>query len=443
MFTGVVFKDNKGVVKKLSMPHSNMSSFIGSINPWNLLFAVNGDDLAKIDAIISAVALAADQQSNKPFIVNPPHTSRGAWYVYAYFDNPVLNWADCFYIGKGNNQRSTQHVSDALTFPPYKFTRKHHRILAWLKHHGLSKAAVKVAQNEAMARGLVRQLQVFYGPHAETQAFYVEYFLITHIAGTYNVENATNGNRKNDGCTAIARSAGLDETNPNHVSAWGNTIDEFIKDPYSKSIDNLWFPVTRLLIAAPFATILTHQLGLIGLVPIDMTATGMGRPLPPSIIMPHINMAVRGAADATLSYKLPKNRAYRLEIKISATELRVVINLRRLAGPTTNNEFINYFNNVTLPHAAVSAYTTNAGTQLSNFYIGQAPIQRTIHDFIRDLNKDPYYKPYALDANGEYDTSFNLANLAQRTDGKTNWIVGQNFSFSLLEAIELISKAFI
>lgn len=439
MFTGVVYKDNNGIVQSKSMSHSNMRSFIGSINPWNLLFAVNGDDQVKIDAIINALAQAAVEQLNNPFFVNQPNISPDTWYVYAYFDNSNPSWADCFYIGKGNKKRLTEHVRDALTFPPYKFTRKHHHIRAWLHKHGLISPSVTAAKNNAITGGLVRKLQLFNGPHAEAQAFYVEYFLITHIAGTYNVENATNGNRKNGDCTAIARSAGLDETNPNHVSVWGNTIDEFINDPYSKSIDNLWLPATRLLIAAPIEVTLTQQLGHLGLVPANMTVRGMGRALPPNLVMPKVNMAVRGAADATLTYQFINNRPYRIELKISATDLTAVINLRRLSGSATNDSFINYFNNVTLAHGLVNRALSDVSAQLINLY---GPNQN-INNLIKHPESDPYYKPFALNANGRNDISFSLADLTERSDGQTNWIVGQNFSLNLLEAIKLISQAFI
>jgi hypothetical protein len=460
MHTGIVFQERNrvtetkydpitqsgidSIIETKCVPHNELHLFMEKINKWDVLFLVHGESHEKIKAIVESVAIAARNQIVSPNTVSPPNTDPSTHYVYAYFQNSVLDWKNCFYIGKGKRQRLTIHVNHTLTFPHSHYTRKHRQIKKWLISKGLQHSKAPVAQSNALAHGLVCQLQFFLGTYAAAQAYYVEYFLISHVVGTYSVENETNGNRKNNGCIAIARSAGLDTKNPNHVSVWDKTIDEFIRNPNSPTINNLWLPATRLLISEYLVPDLDLLLEKIGLVPQDMMLPGMNIRNIPDIEFAYAHMAVKGAADATLTYRFRENYPpYRIEIKISATALTAVINVRKLnAGRAGNLEFIEYFNKLLLKGEAVNGASAHVGKPLSDFYTNQAQAQNVTHDFIR-YPGDPFYKPFALDAIGRNDACFNLVDLSERTLGQTNWINGKNFDLSLLEAIELITKAFI
>lgn len=437
-WTGAIFIDSTNNLASFYVRHDE---FIGELNAacpsrWALLFAVSGPDEAEVKAIIEAVFQATHSLS-----LPVPHQMAnsggvGNCYVYAYFDHGQAIWDQCFYVGKGTANggaphlgRWTEHIKVALATAPASYNEKMRRIHAWVARRNLDGDG-HISVRAAAAGDLVRKLYVFEGEFAESCAFYVEYFLITHAMGTHRIANDTNGNSTCGLCTAIALPRHLNRTDALHEAVWRNTVDEFAVNPNSKKLGNTWRPASIALFAAPFAATLDAYLAPLGLIPHPMSQQGRLT----NNLMPRLNIQVTGASDATLTYSNPACPHYRIELRFGATQCLTNISLRPLSQTKNGiSAFLTYMDSCVISAAALGEVHTNP-VALSLAY-GH-------NTYIKNRSDWPFYKPFAPGSEGNNSTWFDIADPTAPASGSTDWIVDGHFDLNLVQAIDLIIRAF-
>ncbi len=430
-WTGAILECGPGQLQCLCVPQGDFSHELHAygLQSWNVLFAVNGSNHDEVQAIVYAVACAANAWNPNGPIPVPIAGAAQSDYVYAYFDHGNPGWAQCFYVGKGRGTRWMQHIDEAHKTPATQRTAKAQRIWHWVANNGLTNQR-PAAMRAAASGTLVRKLYHFHGPYSAAQAFYVEYFLITHCLGTHSIANDTNGNADQGNCTAIARPKHLDQAIPKHVAVWDHTVCAFKLDPQTPSLEHTWRPASITMLAEPYAAAL--DVCLQGIV-VPNAMAGQGRL--PDHLMPRPNMQVTGASDCTLWYSPLQHPHYRLELRFGATQFLTTINLRSSGtGRNHDRAFIAYLHGCVIANAVVGNAVTDAAP-LANLYGGSR--------YVKDPDTGrPYFKPFALNAEGPRAVWFDIANPHNPASGATNWIVGHNFHLSLVQAIELIVHAF-
>lgn len=433
-FTGIVYELAGAGIARLIVPKIDLQQTLLRAtggDAWNVLFAVNGPDESEVRAATEAVAAIA-QQLMQPI---PPETGRpasaGERYVYAYFHEGRALWPDCFYIGKGTAKqevthlgRWTEHVRDTLETPANAHTTKMRNIHRWLVAQGLEGAPAGQARQRA-AGELVRMLQVFAGTHAETQAFYVEYFLITWGLGVHHVSNDTNGNSSCGSCTAIARPRHFEQGVPTHEAIWAGTVACFTEDANSPALKNTWRPAALVQVAAPSVARLDALLAPIGLRPHPMFDQGRLRDawLP----LPHLQ--VTGASDATFTYSHPQRPHYRIELRFGATDWLTSISLRPVASTRASiTAFLDYLDRQRVSLAQVGD-------------VRSAPDSDFEH-WVQNRKYWPYFKPYAPRGKGTDSAWFDVSAPEQPREVRADWIENGTGRLSLRQALELIVRAF-
>lgn len=440
-WTGAVFTDADKKVTNFCVQHHDFARELAALYPrrWELVFSVNGPCQDEVAAITQAVCLAAESMNQSgPHNATAPSVA-GCCYVYAYFDDGNAAWDRCFYVGKGTAShealhlgRWTEHVRDTLKTAPALHNEKMRRIYAWIVSHNLTNHRHQHVR-AAAADNLIRKLYVFDGVHAESQAFYVEYFLISHALGTHRVANDTRGNSTRRQCSAIAlpRHLHLNRSDTLHQAIWRHTVGEFTLDPKSKTLDNTWGPALIAMFAAPYAANLDLCLRPLGLVPHQMH--GQGRLM--GDIMPRPNIQVTGASDATLTYSTAKRPYYRLELRFGATQCLTSISLRPYGNTRKDiSKFLQYLDGYVMAPTEFGDLTTVPGA---------LPVIYGHNDYVKNRNNWPFYKPYAQGADGNMSSWFDIADpTGNSQSGSTDWINGK-FELNLVDAISLIIKAFV
>ncbi len=433
-YSGVVHTRPGAGLARWVVPHASLQQALLDAtggDPWCVLFAVHGPDAREVQAVTDAVAEMA------PHLVTPaaPGAARpasaGDCYVYAYFREGQPRWSDCFYIGKGTAKRDaadlgrwTEHVRDTLDTPVAAHTAKMRGIHAWLLAQGLASAPGGQARAQAAGR-LVRMLQVFSGPHAELQAFFTEYFLITHGLGTHQVSNDTNGNSSCASCTAIARPHPFARGVAVDEAVWAGTVACFAQDPGSKTLHNLWRPAALVQVAAPHVARLDAVLAPIGLLPHPMHGQGRLQ----DAWMPRANLQVTGASDATFTYSHPQRPHYRIEMRFGATDNLTSLSLRPRAGTRASiAAFLEYLEGRPVLMSQTGEVRTAPGSGLAHL--------------VRNRKYWPYFKPYAPGGAGGDSAWFDVSEPDRAVPVRADWIAGGSGHLSLRQALELIVRAF-
>ncbi len=429
--SGGVYKTNTGEIKSFYTSQDEFKKTFSQQfqETWDVIFAVSGDSVDGVQAIIQAVH---DLSQQGLYAVSSLALPLGSHYVYGYFDEGCLSADQAFYVGKGkvgqaqsNNSttgRWTEHVRKALQGED---NQKAHKIRQWIKANQI--ALQPTLARNAAADHLVRMLQSFDGPHSEAQAFYAEYFLISHLLGVYNVANETRGNSQYQGYNAIVRPWHLTQENPCHQAIWEKTVATFTENPEEKELSHTWRPALTALFAVDYADALTERLKPLGVEPHDMR--GQGRLSLND--MPRHQIQVTGASDPTLTYVQP-GKPYRFELRFGVTECLVGMSLRPLSNAKDHiRAFLTFLDTARISKCECFGSHTKEEA-LPTLYPEQ---------YVMNRRNWPFYKPYAPDANGRASAWFDIKDRDAKTTGTTNWMQGE-YHLSLLEAIQMVVKGF-
>jgi hypothetical protein len=431
-WTGALCRSPAGEFTSFCAQHSSFASHLASITDeaWHVVFAVNGPDQAQVQSILNGVTRAAQCIRGPIADVSGEPEEAGGAYVYAYFAREPAAWSDCFYIGKGTARpeprergRWTDHIDPALKTAAQAQTAKMRHIRAWIESAGLEGEKSAVIRRHAAGR-LVRKVCSFKGPHAHAQAFYVEYFLITHAVGAHSVANDTNGNARSGECFAIARPGGFTRTAVEE-RIWAGTVACFAASPQSPSLRSKWQPAALTALAAPYLDRLDAHARRLGLEPYPMA--NQGRLDEVMMSRPHVQVA--GASDAIFTYSRPGQHAYRIELRIGATEFLTSMSLRpfdtRRESHRTFKEFLRL-------------------GQVAPAQVGSVRSAPEIRHEHAVMAQDgwPYFKPYALDGVGRSSAWFSLLDPHLEVPVYANWIEGTCGRLSLVQGLELVTVAF-
>ena len=434
-WTGALYKTARNDLTFFCTEHARFAIELTDAVPdkWDLLFAVNGPDRQLVESILQAVfSVARCVQVGIPPV---PHGSdvlsrSGDTYIYAYFHEELPQWQQCFYIGKGTFDlnathagRWTDHVQKTAETPVARQNAKMRQIQAWIETRGLVGVSSSKLRRAA-AGSLVRKIASFTGPNANAQAYYAEYFLISHGVGAHNVANDTNGNANSYGCSAITRPSRFDRQ-PLEELIWDGTVDCFIASPHSPSLSSKWRPAALTVLAWPFVQALNEHVAQFGLSPHPMT--GLGRLS--AEMMVGSNLQVAGAADAIFTYSIPARQEFRIELRIGATRFETSISLRPYGNDRAAQQvFLQYMDQGLISLATIPGYAHSVPG---------------VHGHpVKNRERFPYYKPYALSGKGHNSAWFDFADPLQPSQVSANWIQGLHCQLNLVQAMQLIAQAF-
>jgi hypothetical protein len=369
------------------------------LKPQAVLLMIGGDSVERIEACFVAVQDILSLSTGVPLA--PFAEGRTSHYVYAYFaDETPLSWGNCFYVGKGLNLRWLDHVkarAPSKTKPASSL--KEAMIDKWVSELGLNGALRPSALSKLAANRLVYKLGQWTGPYSELQSFAAEYFLITCQLGPYALSNRTQGNSSVSEVRILGRNAGLFMHNPAHVRVWTRAVAQVFSDPFAKILSNRIEPGLHLLANQAYLADLASSLAEIDLHPEAMSSARRT-----DLEETPAHYSVEGAADPCLTFSTHDDRPYRFQLKLSMHSADVMVNVRsKLDGVAGARRFEAYFRDHMI-----------AGRPLSDCYGGKSPISLS-------GSPDPYFKPFAKDANGKADTKFSISGVATEQDVQVNW----------------------
>lgn len=191
-----------GLIHKFKIDTNNLSAIIRKNDDWSEL-----ESYSFAEFYVYAYATPNDYQTWK---FSEP----------SYKDS--LSNHRIFYIGRGQNSRLNDHVSESIK-----------DLLSGNNKNSAPFEAGKVRtiqeflllESESIGNQMVRKLAEFSGPYALAQYAATEYFLINHWLGVYSLENLTRGDTKIKGSSAqwLSRPKHL----PGNSSSWKKLVEQF------------------------------------------------------------------------------------------------------------------------------------------------------------------------------------------------------------------------
>lgn len=401
MFKGFVASDG----------NVNIVPSLGSIDPETALIigsdSSDGRLRAALDAAAQMLALTDKDLSTIPAHAN----TSGAEYVYIYLRDPATpSFKNGFYVGKGVEDRWLAHVRERIGANARLATKpKHVPIDNWVKDQ-----TAGASPQELMARAanhLVRKVGAWTGPHAAVAAFAAEYALISVRIGVWSLTNDTSGNHRFGELRMVGRPDGLGMHCNHNLTLWRRTVAEFDQNPEEPLLNSRLKPAMILL--GNFSTIesISERVARLGLTPLKARARANEG------LIGHIpeHYDIDGASDATVNFQachLP----IRVSLKLSFQNPAVRVNLRPIPGmPDRNTAFLSALGDA-----------SSSGKGIGKFYDGRLPIRRP---------NDPYFKPFAVDGNGNRDVPFPIDGSCVLVD--TNWLASPKM-LSLYDALGLL-----
>lgn len=401
MFKGFVASDG----------NVNIVPSLGSIDPETALIIGSDSSDERLRAALDAAAQML-ALTDKDLSTIPAHANTsGAEYVYIYLRDPATpSFKNGFYVGKGVEDRWLAHVRERIGANARLATKpKHVPIDNWVKDQ-----TAGASPRELMARAanhLVRKVGAWTGPHAAVAAFAAEYALISVRIGVWSLTNDTSGNHRFGELRMVGRPAGLGMHCNHNLTLWRRTVAEFDQNPEEPLLNSRLKPAMILL--GNFSTIerISERVARLGLTPLKARARAN------EDLIGHIpeHYDIDGASDATVNFQachLP----IRVSLKLSFQKPAVRVNLRPIPGmPDRNTAFLSALGDA-----------SSSGKGIGKFYDGRLPIRRP---------NDPYFKPFAVDGNGNRDVPFPIDGSCVLVD--TNWLASPKM-LSLYDALGLL-----
>lgn len=362
----------------------------------SVLFVVRSTDLEECEVVAKTIAnLFNGFIHNFPSVYEPTHSilrkhrdwsadeqdSECTHYVYAYaspqdyqdwkgsepsYRNDLSNH-HVFYIGRGQNQRLADHISEAKSGLISHFPK---RKTAAIEIGKLKKIQDFVfAEWESIASKMVRKVAKFYGPYAVAQFAASEYFLINHWCGVYNLENLTRGDTRVKGSScewfSIPKSSRLENDRAqNLISHFKSSGLQAVTQGLKREL--IINEVNSEFKKFPLSKLLTQVRGL----------------------TVESEKAIQNGKDAFYPLVLNNHIGTPLiliQLKLSDKYSGVCINLRRLKGD------------------ALTVFIK----RVAQIFFAGAEDTAALH--IKDIKTDPYFKPCApIGKSGKDDIWFDL-----------------------------------
>jgi len=374
------------------------------IDTNDIVFIISCPDQDKASVVLNAASLTLQAIQQNLYVENI-HQPNGA-YVYAYFNDGILNYDNCFYVGMsgGDPKRWVSHIKNVLNNrnnPPRN--AKDSSIINWILNQRANNIDEGLTDFDLLTiakNNLVKIIATWGGPHAEACASAAEHLIIRCRCSVYSLSNLTGGNRKFRDVEFLVKERHLDLNIPHHSATWHHAIDLFLANPNDTYLKDRVRPLIHLLSNSNYFIDLDNWMHQSGLTP---TPTRFGKVPDYAVNETPQHHSIDGAADACITY-LTLNEAlpFRVELKLSMRNSSVYVNIRprtdTVLGKTNFYGFINtYF----------SQYYQEGGALIKNY------------------DKAPYFKPFALNGNGKKDHAFSLNEADGPSQLSCNWIDNQ------------------
>jgi hypothetical protein len=395
-FVGIVHLiKNKACIEIWS--HTDNKNVFSNDGYRDIVFLIIGSNRDAIRLAISAVTdlwniwhMGLDAQISE----NTTIRMRGDWetlvesgefYTYEYKDKHLQT----FYVGKGTRNRDREHIRDTQrkiqrNIPANNFSNKEQKIATEIKLHRES--------------DLVKKVCSFEHDYAELCAFVAERFLINTIYGGFNLKNDTLGNAKKDpGFNWISKPLSS-FSNVDKESVWEEVVKSAAVNFRLMHID-----VARLtwIEVEPF---------------VDQVKSYFDHYIESNILS--FIRAGRYGQDVIAEWQIV-NKPVRVQLIFSRKDLVVRFNLR--------------------PHPVSKNGKEKFKKCILDTFAQSYPPECKLIKMPDAL--DCFFKPYAFDAKGISDISFNYSDPNIAVTLKANWLKGPQ-ELTLSGAMDVLIQKF-